>query len=113
MTEKTIAQAAREAADLIRRTGWVQNGVAHWKGDELVGMCIGGALNAALYTEPVFGEEEGAWTQPVLHVLREQYPDYPWVNAARADSLVVNWNDDPDRTKDEVLAILEKLAAQE
>jgi hypothetical protein len=113
--EKAIAQVAREAADLIRRTAWIQGGTARWDGDILLGVCIGGALNAALSSEgkPAWACDHPAWERPLLTLLREQYPDFPWMHQYRPSWDAAEWNDAEERTKDEVLAILEKLAAQE
>jgi hypothetical protein len=115
--EKTIAQAAREAADLIRKNGWIQNhGILLDANGKMAGMCMGAALNAASTVTGGYcwsADDVPAWAAPTAAVLREQYPDFEWPRTFRPDCHVVTWNDDPDRTKDEVLAILEKLAAQE
>lgn len=133
MEQKTIAQVAREAANLIRRFGWIQDDAFRYDAGALR-MCIGGALTLAL-TDPdlaslawaaaearaTWGNSEPPWAPAVAAILYEQYPDFGWPmtidgmrgSRLRRDFDVTAWNDAEGRTEDEVLAILDKLAAQE
>jgi hypothetical protein len=114
MIEKTIAQAAREAAVLLEEHGWGQGFTYSSQG-----YCIGGAMNRATGTTCW----NSWWMEPLAQVIREQYPDFlarletqspaGWLAGHPEGRLIAGWNDAEDRTKDEVLAVLEKLATKE
>lgn len=114
----TVAQAAAGAAALITANGWVQ-----WMVQSADGAtCLGGALNLASTGRAVFPGTEPAWAAPLLAVLHEQYPDIMPALETRISSThphphyaasITAWNDCPDRTREEVTAILEKLAARQ
>lgn len=83
----STSEILTQAAELIRRHGWVQRKY----GSHGEGYCIIGAIIAV----PKHGSGFSA-----IEALREEL----------GDQSVMQWNDHPDRTQEEVLELLEKAA---
>lgn len=107
---------AREQVALLHaararvQTGWTQRAYARdeWRrgvdplDPEAIAWCLFGAVVAA-------AEGDGARMAPVLRILRRlvKAPD-----AEAADvTVIVTWNDQPGRTREEVLALLDDAIA--
>jgi hypothetical protein len=86
------AATLRAAADLIRREGWTQ---ARFFDERTGCRCIAGALRECT--------DSTQWMYAV-EALARQVGVPPWPTS------IYNWNDDPDRTVDEVIAALEAAA---
>ena len=95
-----VAADLRAAAEVLRRDGWTQ-GVFH---DTTTGCrCLQGALDAVYAPR----ERMGAYV--------ESDEDATYVQLAKiiGTNRVIDWNDKPGRTADEVIAALEAAAAAE
>jgi hypothetical protein len=79
-------QTLLDAADQIETHGWIQ----HEDGDANSGFCVVGAIFRAFRYEPDSIDQE-AIMQLRRYVARDN---------------IVLWNDDPNRTKDEVITVL-------
>jgi hypothetical protein len=107
---KQAGQTARRAAAVIEQRGWNQGG---WVGIPIVPtgepnpVCIRAAFNLATYgivaMSPSPEEQEFARWMAELGVLPEVEDE---------DLNLADWNDDRARTKDEVLAYLNKFAEE-
>lgn len=90
-----VSEVLETAADIIEKEGWIQNGFGHSR----LGYCAVGAIaRAEGFDFPTFAFEE-----PSEKALRS-YLGVEWVPS---------WNDDPARTKQEVLDALRGAAKQE
>jgi hypothetical protein len=100
---KQAGQTARQAVAIIEKYGWNQGG---WTGVDGQ-ICIRGAFNVVAYGIVAMGtspeEQEFTEWMAELGVL----PD----NAA-GNPCLAGWNDEEDRTEDEVLAYLNKFAEE-
>ena len=99
------SEVLRRASEVIRRRGWCQEDFAE-KGGNLATcrVCAWGAINAAATGDPTDWEYSNGHEQPALDwltraVFGEQFGGY-----------VAEWNDDLDRTVEDVLAALNKAA---
>ncbi len=86
----TAAEVARKAADLLERDGWCQgkfrNSGAH---------CVVAALTAV-----------DDWSAPEQAAVRRR------LRVHAGTEWLVNWNDAPERTADEVIALLRQVATE-
>lgn len=98
MTQRRIAA---EAADLLELFGWTQNRL--WTLDEF-GRCNGRSLYGALIDSATNSKVYG-------HNTRSSKLDAIAYAVAPADRNPVSWNDDPERTAEEVIARLREVAA--
>lgn len=98
-----VAADLRAAADMLRAEGWTQGDLGTCGGPK----CIVGAAYyvASDHTEVVY-EHTGA--EAVRRAERIADAVAAHLNSRRIDLPV--WNDDPDRTADEVIAALENAA---
>lgn len=88
----TPQEVCAKAAELIRQHGWMQGRF----GDKRNGYCLQGALNFAYDGRP-----RGCRVPlEVVDLIGVHLPPSRWGN-------YVAWNDDPSRTIDEVLAVLD------
>lgn len=99
---KTKKEIALGAARLLREVGWVQGTFRTYDPDEgkYTGFCMLGAIRqtAEYFDRQLSDEEYDAMTEVVMAV-KEALP-----------CGLVSYNDTPGRTKDEVIAVLEKAA---
>jgi hypothetical protein len=107
MTAQTAADL-RAAADVIRRDGWTQETYVGGGGCR----CLVGAIVAALggnYGEGSIPLDNQARARKARTAFAKHFghmDDRWWGD-------LIDWNDDPDRTADEVIAALEAAAAAE
>jgi hypothetical protein len=125
------AEIALKALEILQRDGWCK-GATDWSVQDarrsapesapvfrLGSHCIGGALGLALHNQPDWIDTED-WAPAVLAKLRELFPDdiaglereILCLGAQRSGAIVAAWNDGP-ATIDQVVQVLEKLAADE
>jgi hypothetical protein len=104
-TDLTDAEVFRRAADYIRRHGWTQNAFYDNEG----GACAWGALVAA--ANPALITVQGDWRARAIGIkFREHFARYL---TARINGQYLNrWNDDGDRTAEEVIRVFEEIAAE-
>lgn len=115
MGQTDPGQVFRDAADILRRDGWRSG--APMEGETT--HCLLDAVAEAKgvrhqYTE--LGRKDRRWSSAkirpeALHLaglIGEQYEF--WADHAHEPHSPAYWNDMPDRTKDEVIALLEKAA---
>ena len=99
-------RAARRAVDIIEEYGW---GQGKWIGSN--GVCVRGAFNVAVWGNaampPSAEEQEFAAWMVDIGALNEM-AEYPLLS-----SKLATWNDDENRTKEEVLAYLNKFAEEQ
>ncbi len=86
----TAAEVARKAADLLERDGWCQGRLVGNKGDH----CILGALDA------VDPSEDARFLKATSDFI------------LRVKGAVTLWNDAPERTANEVIALLRQVATE-
>jgi len=108
-------EIAKKSLEMIR-AGWIQ-GISR-RTETIDGFpvrpsyCMVGAPYWA-----TGGEENGnylAVASALAAVIREQYPEWNFGFMCRDDiGIVISFNDDPDRTQDQVIAIYEKTLAKE
>ncbi len=84
----TAAEVARKAADLLERDGWCQWNLCSDNGEH----CLAGAL---MDTDP------DTWYRVTRFVGERVGTPY-----------VTDWNDEPERTAHEVIALLRQVAAE-
>ncbi|WIF20579.1 hypothetical protein SEA_JFLIX2_89 [Rhodococcus phage Jflix2] len=100
-------ESLRRAADLIEKHGWIQGDY----GDMSQGYCAIGALSRAALATASDGTYDGS-----LHLLEAAipttFPDNPNTWSGKF-SRVVEWNDTPGRTREEVLQLFRKAAGDE
>ena len=99
-------------SDVIRERGWCQWMLYSEKGN----VCIRGAINTFLQpTQPasqqriVFDEAFWEWDKVVAHVLGTNPQPHDDEGTPTGDTGVVRWNNALDRTKEEVIEVLEKV----
>lgn len=96
------SKVIRTAIDIIEEKGWVQ----HYGGDMEHGFCILGAVETIF---PTYGRTSATEWKALIEVIEEQYPDR--CQGVRMNPLNITlFNDHPDTTKAEVLAVMEKAA---
>ena len=88
----TAKQVLLHAASMIKRKGWIQGEFKNARG-----VCVIGAIQEAAWDLNATDRTRAV----VLRRLRKVTADY-----------IAEWNDDPLRTKREVLAALRKAAGQ-
>jgi hypothetical protein len=98
----SVEDVARLAAERLRVLGWQQGTYGDKCGG---GMCIAGAIGSVVGHRPEWprGVIGGQVMDRIGRLLLEDHVD--------AD--IVEWNDAPGRTVDEVIALLERVAAGE
>lgn len=87
-------QVLLDAADLIEEKGWIQG--ANWRPG--LGYCVFGAINKVTQNDLAFSDAVGRVLTEIGRL------NQPWTGG------IARWNDEPGRTKDEVLAALRKAA---
>ena len=105
------AAIAKRAAHLIRDHGWIQGS----EGSPDDGFCLTGACAYAVVTRKPL---QDAWSLEPLSGLVKLYDLLLCEVDPRSDrcgdadeELLIRWNDDPDRTADDVLDVLAKIEA--
>lgn len=88
------------AAALIEKHGWCQNYLISPEGK----LCFAGAMKVAAYGIP-FPSRPGA-IQPTMEMAWDRFEKAVGVKWGRASK----WNDEPGRTKDEVVAKIRSVA---
>src|SRR4029434_6837638 len=100
---KQAGQAARQAAAIIKQRGLHQGGWTGMNG----GVCVRGAFNIVAYGVVAMGvtleEQEFTEWMAELGILPSNDAGNP---------CLAGWNDEEDRTKEEVLAYLNKFAEE-
>ena len=105
VTEEQIRETAKRAAEVLRQRGWCQ-GMFCANLDGTGPVCLMGAVSVAGGDGPNYG-------------FRGQRRDLHVAIADRVErsldlrGSVAGWNDAPGRTADEVIAVLERVAAGE
>lgn len=89
----SMREFRKMAADKIREDGWIQ-GALFRHGE---GYSLRGAINAVTASNPHL------WTRTTMRILDELRNEIPFSFHADID----RWNDAPERTKEEVIALLE------
>jgi len=93
------SEVLRKAADEIRRRGWHQGAMGSSLVDrESCSLCAAGALNVVLGGDP--------WS----YALIGSDASRAMLDVTGASPLIEDWNDDPERTVDEVLDAFERAA---
>lgn len=103
---KTALELAKNTIDILNENGWRQ-GAADPFGDTAV--CLGEAIGRA-YTSPITPEEDEKQTEQMTK-LRLTMEAVIWEGGIepRDDwGPIVEWNDAPGRTKQEVMEVLDK-----
>ncbi len=108
----TDAEVVRTAAELIRRQGHCKGAAVDRQGR----LCLMGALAAAI--TDLYMTSSGVFTprsrdavkEAAAAVIAAQFPER-YVISSRAGVATVKFNDHPDTTAEEVIAVLEKAAA--
>lgn len=98
-TDMTVEEALEAAATLIEQYGWAQGTM----GSRTTGFCMFGALEAVWYPAD---REYPRFAWDVLQHMRERVGKVLPVNVG-----IVEWNDDPTRTKEQVILALRSAAA--
>jgi hypothetical protein len=94
-----VAQDLRAAAEVLRRDGWTQ-GFMHCDGKH----CALGAVEVVV--DPDTNDDEG-WDDEQ----NRRFADAAkLLRRVTGESQIVDWNDDPGRTAEEVIAALEAAA---
>jgi hypothetical protein len=88
---RRVAQKLREAADLLAANGWIQEAPS----DEHDRYCMVGAVNVVTDDADVYEDA----TEAILYHI--------------GVLSIVQWNDEPGRTAEEVIAVLRETAAEE
>ena len=112
MTTLTVADVLTQAAAVIRRNGWHRGYFFRQPGGnspENCAVCAMGAINVVVFGKPVASDVPQTWEQTQLghnsYVAVEQF--------LNTDKGLGGWNDEAERTVDEVLAALEGAAQAE
>ena len=139
---KSTADTARKALEVLDSDGWCKGFLTFGETSVFVytatqiplpgkigSHCIGGAVNIAMSESSrwldVADEDYGFYAE-LADLIREQYPEFDGYRQYRhiiggreiilpppPVSYIAMWNNDKDRTEEEVRRILEKLAAKE
>ncbi len=105
-TEIAASEFIEKAAELIRANGWQQGSFGY----ESTPVCARGAIREicrknSFYRNPV------AILTKITKVIADQYPEMASKSEHLSDSgKIILWNDQPGRTKEEVIAVFEKAA---
>jgi hypothetical protein len=102
--EQDVREVARRAALAIKSCGHVKGQY----GDTIVGFCALGALGHASDWLIGKGRIRGPEARREAIIRLAGHSPDPDIEA---ESLVVSWNDAPERTADEVISALENIAA--
>lgn len=94
------------AADYIEKHGWRQGGFGAW-GGRLGPCCAAGAIGVMTTGEGVGACALGTAAKRQLAAMVTQRQDVP---LAECVPVIADWNDAPERTKDEVVAKLREAA---
>lgn len=110
---KQPAQVMLDAADLIRKHGLAK----HLRHNELGGYCIHGAVSMALHGEPYKGNAQPVMRSIVAYMksmgLDPLAGDRSYAGSTdeQINWIAAPWNNQPERTAEEVIAVLEGAAA--
>ena len=105
----TTSDVLNKAADLIEERGW-GSGPEAWDGEDGSGLCIEGAILAALGIS-IDARSTVLWTCPA-YVAVADYLDRPR-RAAEYGRDLWKWNDEDNRTASEVIEVLRACAVIE
>ena len=96
--QKVVKETLQRAREIIDEQGWAQGTYRNHRG-----YCVLGALAQASWqqTALMIPAKDLVWD-----TIQEQYPRDP--TKIRVYVGIAGWNDSPGRTKDEVLAVLDK-----
>lgn len=98
----TPIDVLRRARTLIETRGWVQEAYENSEG-----CCLDGALMIASdYPDTLFDSRATASYHVARELVREEIRDMTGVGD------IIGWNDDPDRTKDDVTEVLDTVIAE-
>lgn len=102
----TVAEVLEQAADRIEERGWTQGAYLRTDGT----CCARGAIRLTLG-----GEVGENFDEDKLYVSDggDFECDVIWTLHHELDTSLMEWNDDPERTADEVIALLREVAAAE
>lgn len=100
MSEHQVTKALKNAAKLIEERGWIQGSY----GDHVNGFCSIGALDKATDTDTYY---------PAARRLAEAVPKEFCPQLKVSINRVIEYNDTPGRTRDEVLQLFRKAASDE
>ncbi len=106
----------RRAADVITERGWLQRDFISHSGQVcLVGaMRLAAAGHAGIDPDKVFAAAHGdreVWPEENRYALKHTFDESVRLVAARVGGkLIHEWNDEPGRTSDEVVALLRRAA---
>lgn len=92
-----LKQILTRARELITTHGWIQNSY----GNETKGFCLFGAVDAAAYE---LRETKG---EPLQVSITEIMMKLRSVSGHKTNA--ISWNDAPDRTKEEVLTLIDEV----
>lgn len=93
----SVPEVLTRAADLLEEKGWCQ----HYPVDMEGRMCAVGAIRAASE-----GQEQGYFASRVAVKAQQA------VEKAIGGDFISRWNDRPERTKDEVIALFRTVASE-
>jgi hypothetical protein len=99
--EADIRETARRAAAILRERGWCQGAYSRHNGT----VCLIGAVNVAQGRPAWFEPDPG--DSPAFDAMIWR------LEVATGCGVVALWNDRANRTADEVIAVLERVAAGE
>ena len=99
-----VRHDAAKAADYIREHGWCQNNFA----DERGRCCAAGARNAVIYGSPC-----GVREYMSIEAKRESALTQAFKMESDLTMSIPEWNDIEGRTKEEVLAVFDRIANSE
>ncbi len=111
MTDLEMAAAFRAAADYFRQNGWCQFD----PGEDGGPRCATGGLRSvsdrAWELSAVAGKRVPAEINPMLFMEKDRRFLLHAVGDCLSEGHLVQWNDAPGRTKEDVIALFEDLAA--
>lgn len=131
MDNERVGRVARRALEILRDDGWNKGaltwlegfptfeGVSYQPGSH----CIGGALNLAMCEDDLSLRTDN-WRpgdetyEAVREVIAAQYPDFQLdmhgfaVKMYETVNFIARWNNQPERTIEDVESVLEKLAVR-
>lgn len=96
MPEPTVPAVLTAAADLLEEKGWTRKVAEDSQGRH----CLVGALFQVILNLP---PNNGSIYYDALEAVQQRLPG----------GRVVNWNDNPGRTAEQVIALLRRVAAEE
>lgn len=116
----TAEDIIKDAGILLKEDGWCQNYYCYDKANDKpvtagfdIGLrkgyshCIIGAMRQSAYSCPESGSYE-AFTDAVAKIAKVIDPDVDEEFSAITRGIIIDWNDQPGRTQEEVLGLLRK-----